>query len=408
MRRPAAPTPGVRAVAAIPSSNLKLGEQERFLVVTQALAPGTGRQRARGHQRLPRVPAARAGAHGAAQDVHRHADAGAGARRVRRLLLAIALSNQLAQPLLLLAEGVSQVARGDFSSKAVFESHDELGGLTRSFAEMTEQLSEARELVHKSVAQVEGARANLQTILDNLTAGVIVFDRKGAIDTVNPGATRILRLPLSAYRGRRLEEVTGLGDFAQVGLAALRAARGQPRGGRARPLAGLVRAADRRRRDRARARLDHAARARRGDAAGRAPDGLRRHHRARLGAARRGLERGRAPARARDQEPADADPALGRAARAEARRQARARRPGNARALGLDDRQPGAGDEGAGQRVPRLRAPAGVELRRARRQRPRRRGARPLRRGAGGGPAPRRARRRPCRRSSATAPSCAR
>jgi nitrogen fixation/metabolism regulation signal transduction histidine kinase len=132
------------------------------------------------------------------------------------LLLAIALSNQLAQPLLLLAEGVAQVARGDFSSKAVFRSRDELGGLTRSFAEMTEQLSEARELVHRSVTQVEGARANLQTILDNLTAGVIVFDRSGAIDTVNPGATRIMRLPLSAYRGRRLDEVAGLGAFGQA------------------------------------------------------------------------------------------------------------------------------------------------------------------------------------------------
>ena len=117
---------------------------------------------------------------------------------------------------MLLAEGVAQVARGDFSSKAVFRSHDELGGLTRSFAEMTEQLSEARELVHRSVTQVEGARANLQTILDNLTAGVIVFDRNGAIDTVNPGATRILRLPLSAYRGRRLDEVSGLGPFGQA------------------------------------------------------------------------------------------------------------------------------------------------------------------------------------------------
>jgi len=80
---------------------------------------------------------------------------------------------------------------------------------------MTTQLSDARELVQKSVVQVEGARANLQTILDNLTAGVIVFDRNGAIDTVNPGATRILRLPLSAYRGRRLEEVPGIGPFGQ-------------------------------------------------------------------------------------------------------------------------------------------------------------------------------------------------
>jgi nitrogen fixation/metabolism regulation signal transduction histidine kinase len=206
----------VRAVAVIPSSNLKLGEQERFLVVTQSLAPG--------------LAANALAVTSAYREYQQRALARTGLRKMYigtltlalvlavfgALLLAIALSNQLAQPLLLLAEGVSQVARGDFSSKAVFRSHDELGGLTRSFAEMTEQLSDARELVHKSVAQVEGARANLQTILDNLTAGVIVFDRKGAIDTVNPGATRILRLPLSAYRGRRLEEVTGLGDFAQV------------------------------------------------------------------------------------------------------------------------------------------------------------------------------------------------
>ncbi len=132
------------------------------------------------------------------------------------LLLAVALSNQLAKPLLLLAEGVRQVAQGDLSVKPVFASRDELGGLTRSFARMTEQLSEARALVHRSVVQVEGARTNLQTILDNLTAGVIVFDRDGRIDTVNPGATRIVRLPLSAYRGKRLDEIAGLGAFSQA------------------------------------------------------------------------------------------------------------------------------------------------------------------------------------------------
>ncbi|HEY8707069.1 MAG TPA: ATP-binding protein, partial [Burkholderiaceae bacterium] len=98
----------------------------------------------------------------------------------------------------------------------VFASRDELGGLTRSFADMTTQLAEARELVQRSVVQVEGARANLQTILDNLTAGVIVFDRHGNIDTVNPGATRIMRLPLSAYRGQRLVDVPGLQVFAQA------------------------------------------------------------------------------------------------------------------------------------------------------------------------------------------------
>src|SRR5256885_8366694 len=134
------------------------------------------------------------------------------------LLLAVTLSNQPAKPLLLLAEGMRQVASGDLSTKPVFASRDELGGLTRSFADMTGQLSEARELVQRSVSQVESARSNLQTILDNLTAGVIVFDRDGKIDTVNPGATRILRLPLSAWLGRRLDEVPGLEGFAPAVL----------------------------------------------------------------------------------------------------------------------------------------------------------------------------------------------
>ena len=132
------------------------------------------------------------------------------------LLLAVTLGNQLARPLLLLADGVRQVAQGDLSAKPVLSSRDELGGLTRSFADMTQQLAEARAMVERSVADLEGARTNLQTILDNLTAGVIVFNAQAQIVTVNPGATRILRLPLADYRGRRLDEVPQLHAFADA------------------------------------------------------------------------------------------------------------------------------------------------------------------------------------------------
>lgn len=211
---PSAPTARIRALAVVPNSSIELAPQERFLLVTQAL------------------PASLAANALAVQTAYREYQerylARVGLRKMYigtltltlilavfgALLLAAALANQLARPLLVLAEGVRQVSQGDLSAKPVFASRDELGGLTRSFADMTEQLSEARSLVQRSVTQVEGARANLQTILDNLTAGVIVFDREGRIDTVNPGATRIIRLPLSAYRGRRLDEVPGLGAFA--------------------------------------------------------------------------------------------------------------------------------------------------------------------------------------------------
>ncbi|MEO8250038.1 MAG: ATP-binding protein, partial [Burkholderiales bacterium] len=131
------------------------------------------------------------------------------------VLLAVLLGTQLARPLLVLAEGVRQVAQGDLSPKAVLLGKDELGGLTRSFADMTQQLADARAAEKRSIVQVDAARANLQTILDNLTAGVIVLDRQAVIRSANPGATRILRTPLAACVGRPLAEVEGLDSFAQ-------------------------------------------------------------------------------------------------------------------------------------------------------------------------------------------------
>ncbi len=132
------------------------------------------------------------------------------------VLLAVILGNQIARPLLLLAEGVSQVAAGDLTPKLAMPGRDELGGLTRAFASMTEQLADARRTVEHSMAQVDEARANLQTILDNLTAGVIVLGSRGEIRSSNPGATRILRVPLAAQQGVLLENVEGIEAFGMA------------------------------------------------------------------------------------------------------------------------------------------------------------------------------------------------
>ncbi|GCL66256.1 sensor histidine kinase [Pseudaquabacterium pictum] len=214
----ARPSARVRAVALVPNTdiNLAAANEERFLMLVQP---------------LPDALVANALAVQAAyREYQQRALARDGLRRMvvgtltlslvlsvfGALLLAVSLGNQIVRPLLLVADGVRQVAEGDLTAKPVFASRDELGGLTRSFAQMTEQLSDARAQVQRGVAQLEGARTRLQTILDSLTAGVIVFDRQGAIDTVNPGATRILRQPLSAYRGRPLAEVPGLAEFSNA------------------------------------------------------------------------------------------------------------------------------------------------------------------------------------------------
>ena len=210
------PGPRVRALARVPRAGTALARSdERYLMVVQP---------------MPRALAANALAVQAAYSEYQQRFLARDALRrmyvgtltlalilavFAAVLLAIVLGNQLAKPLLLLADGVRQVAAGDLRAKPVFASGDELGGLTRSFAAMTAQVADARSQVQRGVQQLEAARTRLQTILDTLTAGVIVFDREGRIDTVNPGATRILQRPRASWRGRRLSELPDLKDFSQ-------------------------------------------------------------------------------------------------------------------------------------------------------------------------------------------------
>ena len=130
------------------------------------------------------------------------------------VLLAVLMGNQIVRPLLVLADGVARVAAGDLAPKAALQTRDELGGLTRSFADMTQQLLDARSQVQRSMEAVDASRDNLQTILDNLTAGVMVLDEQGYILSSNPGATRVLRAPMAAFEGKPLHSVPGLGVFA--------------------------------------------------------------------------------------------------------------------------------------------------------------------------------------------------
>jgi nitrogen fixation/metabolism regulation signal transduction histidine kinase len=113
------------------------------------------------------------------------------------VLLAVLLGNQLVRPLLVLAEGMREVAAGNLAPKTALTSRDELASLTRTFAHMTQDLSDARAAVQQSMEQVDAARDNLQTILDNLTAGV----------------ARILHTPLAVHMGQPLAEVPGLETF---------------------------------------------------------------------------------------------------------------------------------------------------------------------------------------------------
>ncbi|MBB3256023.1 nitrogen fixation/metabolism regulation signal transduction histidine kinase [Paraburkholderia bannensis] len=132
------------------------------------------------------------------------------------MMLALALGNQLARPLFLLAQGTKEVTEGDYTPKREIKSRDELGFLTQSFNAMTRQLSEARLAVEKNRVALEHSKAYLESILANLTAGVFVFDRQFRLTTANPGAERIFRHPFETQLGLPIDHVAALGDFAAI------------------------------------------------------------------------------------------------------------------------------------------------------------------------------------------------
>ncbi|BBO99835.1 sensor histidine kinase [Sulfuriferula nivalis] len=136
------------------------------------------------------------------------------------IALAFLISEQMAAPLRALAKGTRAVAKGDFSQVHPVNSRDELGMLTQSFNRMTRQLAEARQATVDGHAQIEKSHAYLETILANLTSGVIAFDEQLRVRSINPAAVQILGVDEMLMRGLQpyqwASHVPQLADFANL------------------------------------------------------------------------------------------------------------------------------------------------------------------------------------------------
>ena len=132
------------------------------------------------------------------------------------IAVALYLSKKLVSPLLALASGTQAVSVGDYRALPEPYSNDEVGQLTRSFNDMTRQLEDARRMVESNRQQLERSNVYLESVLANLSAGVLVFDEQFRITTFNQGAQKILAIDLRAAPGRPLETIDGMLDFARM------------------------------------------------------------------------------------------------------------------------------------------------------------------------------------------------
>lgn len=108
--------------------------------------------------------------------------------------MAIKVARSIAEPVQQLAEATERIRAGDLSGRADIIGDDELAALARSFNEMAAELQENRAKVERSATALDERRHYIETILQNLSAGVISLDEHNRVTTINPAAIRLLRL----------------------------------------------------------------------------------------------------------------------------------------------------------------------------------------------------------------------
>ncbi|MGH7831890.1 MAG: PAS domain-containing protein, partial [Candidatus Binatia bacterium] len=110
------------------------------------------------------------------------------------------LAKGITVPIQKLAEGTHEVAHGNWDYRIEASGDDEIGTLVDSFNQMTRDLKQ----IH---SELEKRRRYMETILANITAGVISIDPAGKITTINKAAAEMLGLSPESSLGKEYGEV---------------------------------------------------------------------------------------------------------------------------------------------------------------------------------------------------------
>lgn len=103
-----------------------------------------------------------------------------------------------------LVKGTKAVAMGDYAQQLPITSQDDLGFLVESFNQMTQRIAQTSDEARDASFEVEEQRAYLESILANVTAGVMSFEDDFSIRTTNQAAYRILNCQGSCFVGQHL------------------------------------------------------------------------------------------------------------------------------------------------------------------------------------------------------------
>ena len=124
------------------------------------------------------------------------------------LAAAFLIANRMIQPILWLAQATRMVAKGHYALVPQrVKGSDELIQLVDSFGDMAQQLNVTQTSLNANQKELEAAKAYSEAILQNLSAGVLVFDHDMTLESYNTYANRMFQTNLEPYIGRHMQDI---------------------------------------------------------------------------------------------------------------------------------------------------------------------------------------------------------
>ncbi|MEJ7701342.1 MAG: HAMP domain-containing protein [Pyrinomonadaceae bacterium] len=110
------------------------------------------------------------------------------------------IARGLTVPIKSLAEGANEIARGNFTHRVEVLAEDELALLVSTFNQMSAKLEE-------NSAEISERRKYIETVLQSLSTGVISFDARNRVTTINKAAIEMLKLETANFAQFELKQL---------------------------------------------------------------------------------------------------------------------------------------------------------------------------------------------------------
>lgn len=116
------------------------------------------------------------------------------------IIIAFAITHYTTRPLRQLIEAVQNLAIEDGTQRLVPATNDEVGQLTRAFNSMGVEL-------RKQFSSLEKERSKLAAVLEQMTDGVLMVDKEGEVQLINPAAERMFDITAGDALGDSIASV---------------------------------------------------------------------------------------------------------------------------------------------------------------------------------------------------------